>query len=298
MISFLRTAWRILRNAVRELGLNDPFRMAGATAFFTTFGLPAILMIIVRTLGLFSDRRTVGRQMGRQMRHILGDESMDSIVMAIRSFRSLQQNYLLTAVIFIFLLFVATTLFKIIKNSINEIWNIRVDPGVHLLDLLKSRGISLAVILLGGLLFFGVQFVDTWLDMLSRYLERGLDDSAFFLTPVLRMAVAVIISTVWFYVLFMFMPDGRPSGRIVLGGAVITAVLFTCGKLVLGVLLSPGRVNSFYGASGALVLVLLFMFYSSLILYFGAALIKSWSDAWERPIVPKKHAIRYRTVEN
>ena len=82
---FFITSLRIVRGAFAVLGARDPFRMAGATAFFTTFALPAILMIIVRTLGLFADRRAVGRQLGSQLRKVLGNESMDAVLQAIRS---------------------------------------------------------------------------------------------------------------------------------------------------------------------------------------------------------------------
>lgn len=292
---FLLPPWQILKATVRALSAHDPFRMAGATAFFTTFALPAILMIIVRTLGLFSDRRTVGRQIGRQLRAVFGDESMDSILQAIRSFRLLQHNLLLTAVIFVFLVFVATTLFKIIRNSINEIWNIRHVARGNLWGLLRSRAISVAVILLGGILFSAIQLIDTGRHLLSLYLMNNLPVSGIPVSGMLHTIVVVLVSTLWFYVLFMFLPDGRPHAKIALGGAAITAVLFNTGKWILQQLLSPGRVNNFYGASGAMVLVLLFMFYSSLILYFGAALIRAWSEAAGRPVLPNAHAIRYRT---
>jgi membrane protein len=283
----IRFAWNILKAAIRHLSDHDLFRMAGATAFFTTFALPAILMIIVRTLGLFIDRRTVGRQMGKQLREILGSESMDSILQAIRSFSALQHGYLFTAGVFVFLLFVATTLFKVIRNSINEIWGVRSTPHGKLLVMLKSRIVSVAVILLGGILFLAVQFIDAGQHMFSAYLIDNLPDTTFYLGRGLKVLLAILISTAWFYVLFSFLPDGRPSRKIALSGAVITAILFSIGKWILGILLSPGNVNSFYGASGAMVLVLLFMFYSSIILYFGAALIRSASEAYGSPVIPK-----------
>ena len=283
----IRDAWNILKETIRQLGEHDLFRMAGATAFFTTFALPPILMIIVRTLGLFIDRRTVGRQMGKQLREILGSESMDSILQAIRSFRALQHGYLFTAGVFLFLLFVATTLFKVIRNSVNEIWGIRSTPHGNLIVMLKSRAVSVAVILFGGILFLAVQFIDAGQHIFGRYLVHNLPDTTLYLGALLKVVLAVLISTAWFYVLFAFLPDGRPSRKIALGGAVITAILFNLGKWILTILLPPGQVNSFYGASGAMVLVLLFMFYSSIILYFGAALIRSACDAYGSPVMPK-----------
>lgn len=289
----LRAAWRTLRKAVALLGAHDPFRMAGATAFFTTFGLPAMLIIVVRTLGIFLNRRTVGRQLGDVLRTVLGPDSVDAIRQAIRSFSALQSGYLLSAGIFLFLLFVATTLFKVIRASINEIWRVRSRRPANLGDMLQSRAIAVAVMLLGGVLFMTTHLVDS---VQHQYLAAALPDNTSGPGRALNILVVLLVSTVWFYAVFMALPDGRPSRKVTLGGAFITAVLFSIGKIVLRVLMSPGRVAGFYGASGAVVLVLLFVFYASIILYFGAALIRAWSEAVGKPIVPRRHAEKYKAV--
>src|SRR5690606_1990525 len=172
-------------------------------------------------------------------------DSVDGLRQVIRSFGELQQNYLLTGIIFVFLVFVATTLFKIIKNSINEIWNIRSLPERNLLRMLRSRAISVAVILLGGILFFALQLIDAGRHMLSKYLLDSLPATSPYLGDFAGIVVVMLLSALWFYVLFLYLPNGRPARKIAVGGAVITAILFTAGKLILRALLSPGRVNSF-----------------------------------------------------
>lgn len=288
---YFGTAYKIVRSALRSLASNDLFRMAGATAFFTTFGLPAILMIIVRTLGVFTDRKTLGRHIGTQLRKILGDDSVDSLVQVIRSFSAMQHNFLVSIAVFTFLVFVATTLFKIIKSSINEIWNIKVRPGARFSSMLRSRGISVAVILLGGILFLSTEVLAAGQGLTNSQLQQASVGPPSWL---FNKAVSVLISALWFYVLFTFLPDGAPPRKMVIGGAVITAILFNLGKAAIGATLSPGRVHSFYGASGAIVLLLLFVFYSSIILYFGAAIIRAWTAHCDKEILPKRHALKYK----
>ncbi len=293
----LHSAIKIIRGSFVRLTYNDPLRLAGATAFFTSFALPPILMIIVRTLGLFLDRRTVGRQLSGQLSMILGQDSTASILQAIRSFRALQHNYLITICLFIFLIFVATTLFNVIRNSINQIWQVRRRPRSGILAGLQSRVFSLAVILLAGILFFAMQLIDTGRHMLGSYLVNAFPETVFYLGACLSEAIVILISAVWFFVLFMLLPDARPATKIALTGAILTSILFNIGKWVLQLLLRPGQVRSFYGASGAIVLVLLFVFYSSMILYFGAAFIRTWSEFREKPLHLKAHALRYRMEE-
>ena len=285
--------WNILKRTFVAFTANDPLRMAGATAFFTSFALPAILIIIVRTLGLFVDRKVLGQKFAAQLTQVFGAETAASISQTIRSFLALQHNLLITSALFLFLIFVATTLFKVIKGSINEIWGIRKSSESGIVEALKSRAIAVVVILCGGLLFLAAQLVDAGQHMLGHYFKDSFPQAVFYGTKALYQVIAIGVSTVWFYLLFSFLPDARPARRVAWLGALITALLFNAGKWVLGFILKPGNVSSFYGASGAIVLLLLFVFYSSIILYCGAAFIRAWSDLSERPLLLKAHAVKY-----
>lgn len=283
----------ILRAAARSLAANDVFRMAGATAFFTTFALPPMLIIVVRVFGLFLDRRTVGEALLRPLEGPFGEVGTAPILQAIRSFRALPGNALTAAALFLFLLFVATTLFKVVRGALNQLWNIRPAGGSGFRTALRSRSVSVAVILAGGALFLSVQLADAGQQLLQRYLDPQV---ARFLDRILNTGLVTLISSAWFFLLFQALPDGRPDRRISIAGALFTGGLFTAGKAVLGLLLRPVPVTNFYGVSGAFALVLLFLFYSALFLYVGAALIEAWGTAVGRPVVPKAGAERYRLV--
>ena len=112
---------RLFVKALRELLKNDPLRMAGATAFFTTFALPPILVILIQSLKLFLDPRTIRTELFRNLSGIVGPEAVRQIIGILQSLRKLAQNWYVTIGGFIFLLFVATTLFTVIKNSINQV---------------------------------------------------------------------------------------------------------------------------------------------------------------------------------
>jgi membrane protein len=113
---------QVLRAAFSLLISNDPLRLAGATAFFTTFALPFLLMILVQTLSLIFNRREISRELFREMSSVLGTESMRQLVETIRGFRSLVQSGWAIVAGSLFMVFVATTLFRVIRNSINQLW--------------------------------------------------------------------------------------------------------------------------------------------------------------------------------
>lgn len=110
-------------------------------------------------------------------------------------------------------------------------------------------------------------------------------------------AVSVAVVTIWFAVLFKLLPDARPSWRVVLHGSFFTAILFTIGKVILGYLLSFGNLATVFGASTSIVLLLLFVFYSSFILYYGACYTNVYANYTNDPILPGEHSIKYEISE-
>ncbi|RYD57163.1 MAG: YihY/virulence factor BrkB family protein [Sphingobacteriales bacterium] len=283
----------ILEDTMRVLKENDPLRMAGATAFFSTFALPPILMIIVRALGLFFNRKEVGRELLQKLGGTIGQDGSQQVLSTIRGILALQENQFITTGIFIFLLFVATTLFKIIKSSLNQLWNIRVTAGRSIKLLLLTRLHAVAVILFAGALFVAVLVLDGIQAWLGKYISLYAPDISPYLNGALNTIVSVIIVTLWFLMLFWYLPDGRPKLKVAVLGAIVTSVLFNIGKFILRSLLSSSNIGNLYGTAGALVLVLLFVFYSSFILYFGASFIKVWAQHTGGDIEPLPHASRY-----
>ena len=143
----------LLRESLVELLKNDPLRMAGATAFFTTFALPPILVIIIQSLKLIFDPREIRTQLFQSLENIVGREAVKQLIDVLLALRKLASNWWIIIGGFIFLLFVATTLFKVIKSSINQIWKVRPVQRLGFTKTMKSRLQSVAVILVAGLLF-------------------------------------------------------------------------------------------------------------------------------------------------
>jgi membrane protein len=284
-------------DALRELLRNDPLRMAGATAFFTTFALPPILLIIIQVLSLVYNRRTISRKLFQQLTAMLGREPAHQVIQIVSAVRKMAQNWWITIGGFIFLLFVATTLFKVIISSVNQIWNIKMIDNRGILRTMKNRLYAVVVILIAALLFVFSLMLEGLQAMLGKYLIEISPLAAGYFKGVISYLVSIVVVTAWFAIIFRYLPDGRPCWRVSLVGALMTSVLFNIGKLVLHWLLSRSNINTVYGASGSIVLLLLFVFYCSLILYYGSAFTKIWGIWIGRPIKPLPHAIYYRLAE-
>ncbi len=286
--------WQMIRKSFAEIRRNDPMRMAGATAFFTTFALPPIFIILFQLFSLFLSKKVVATEMMAILSETLGKASAIQIRQTTRGFGTLARNWFIAFAGFIFLLFVATTLFSVIKNSLNEIWQIKVKERPGALFRLKVRGRSLAIILVAGLLFLGAIFLDGFEILAGNYMQAIFPGGGGFFKGILDEVVGIIVISIWFIILFRYLADGRPTWRVAIAGGSLTGVLFEAGKTLLSSLMRNSNIGTLYGASGAMVLILLFVFYSSFILYFGASFIKIYSEQVRQPLKLVNKAFRYQ----
>ena len=256
---------------------NDPLRLAGATAFFTTFALPPIVFILAQLFGLLSAPKMIGMGLIKNLSESLGEQGAEQIRQVIRSILGFSKSiYVIPG--FIFLLFVATTLFSVIRSSLEQIWQIPSRKKSSIASTLGSRLKSFAVILLVGILFFAELFLRTIETLAGNYVQKTFGGSSFYFKLIFSETTSAIIISAWFIILFRFLTHSRPKWQACIAGGFVTGVLFIGGRVLLRTLLLKGNIGKLYGTSGSLVLVLLFVFYTSFILYFGACFVKAYSD--------------------
>jgi len=288
---------RWMKLSFSELKKNDPLRLAGATAFFSTFALPPILIILIQMFGIFLNRNELSDNLIDRLASLLGKSSALQVEGILNNFKSQSQNLFALSAGFVFLIFVATTLFTVIKNSLDQIWKIRVKAHPGILFYLKLRGRSFLAILLAGLLFIILIFVESVQALLGDYFNYLGPRAGNFLNGLVNELIFIIIVTTWFSMIFRYLTDGRPKWKAALAGGLFTGLLFAMGKVILKYLLSLSNISNIYGASGSIVLILLFVFYASLIFYYGGCFIKTISDDLNLPIRPVKEAFQYEVTE-
>jgi membrane protein len=280
----------LLGKALEEFRKNDPLRMAGATAFFTTFALPAVLIILIQVFGLVLSPRFMTRQLFNNLGEVVGSNTAGELHKTLFNVRHLFRNWYEATLGFLFLLFVATTLLKVIKDSLNQLWNIRMGNHLGIGYSLLNRAKSFMVIMIAGILFLFALLAEGGMD----FLKNGPSpENAPLAEIIIRQLISLLLVTIWFFILFKLLPDGRPSLKTVIAGSCFTGLLFTIGKLLLQWLLSYSSMQTIYGASASSMLLLLFVFYSSFIFYFGACFTKVWAELHNKPIQPAKHAEKY-----
>ena len=289
--------FHLFRRAFLKLLHNDPLRMAGATAFFTTFALPFILIILSQVLGLFYDESKARSELFQTLAGALGVDTVRQVVNILRAFRHLASNTVVTLLGVLFLFLVSTTLLMIIKGSINQLWRIKVVRGVGFGQTLISRSRSVLIILGTAILFSLSILAEGLKAFFDSTITSVLPQVARYFTGVLNYLVSVGFVTLWFGIIFRMLPDAKVPWKVALTGAFVTSLLFNLGKYLLRLLLVNSNLNTLYGASASIVLLLLFVFYASLILYFGATFTRVWAEYIHVPIKPRTYAKQYKVVD-
>jgi len=293
--------WRelpiLLRRAGRELAANDPLRLGAATAFFTSFALPPILIILVQLLSSLYPSSLVRVMLLGKISNLVGASAAGLVAQIVMNVADPERSRLVTWAGFAFLVFVATTLFTIIQHSLNQLWQIRPQRGSGKLaqalqERLRSGGVLLATAGL-TLLAFGA---DAALGLFAEIIKEFDNTVAFVAVRGLNAVVAWLILAAWFGVTFRTLSLAKVPWRAVTRGAALTALLISGGEVVLGRLLVARDLGPVYGPASSLVLVLLFVFYCAMIFYFGAAFTKVYAHRIGLDIRPKRSAVRYKLV--
>jgi membrane protein len=271
--------------------------MAGATAFFTTFALPAILIILFQVSRLFMGQEILGPALRNELTKTIGPEAVEQVLSVAKAMRGLTDNPLVAAGGFVFLMFVATTLFNVISASINEIWSIKITSTRNFKVTMVSRLRSLIIILVIGLLLIVNLIFETIRAFIGQYINSVPENVSAFFRSFLNDGISFVLITCWFALVFRFLSLGRPKWKVAFVGGVVTSVLFTMGKFVLRALLNLSNLNTIFGTSSIIVFLLLFVFYSSLILYYGASFTEVFARHVKKPIRTLPYANYYKREE-
>ncbi|SMB99312.1 ribonuclease BN [Hymenobacter roseosalivarius DSM 11622] len=288
----------LLRRAAQELAANDPLRLGAATAFFTTFALPPILIILIQVLGAIYSASTVRGLLLHKLSELLGLPAAGLVEQILQNVGNIERSHLMTWLGSAFLVFIATTLFVVIQHSLNQLWKVRPQRNEGKFHkVLHERVRSLGVLLATALLTLLAFLTDAVLAFLADY-TRDFDATfGYYLFQGLSLLTSLLILSTWFAVTFRNLSSAYVPWRAVLRGAILTAVFIDIGELILGYLLVPRNLGPIYGPASSIVLVLLFVFYSAMIFYFGACFTKVYAHYVGMDIKPKKSAVRYRLVD-
>jgi membrane protein len=270
----MKKAFATLKMTYHRWSDHRPFMLSSALSYYTIFSLPALLVIIVTLAGYFFGEEAVRGEIFNQVKTVVGSESALQIQSILKAVRIQGNNLFVTVAAIVTIFLSATAVFIQVKDSLNQIWEVepRKQKGFKaIVYLLLTRLITFGMVASLGFLLLVSLIITSIITALNDWLVNYLSWASSFILKGLNLAVDISISVLLFAFIFKLLPDTKVKWRSVWRGGFVTAVLFVVGKFLIGIYLGKTNPASPYGAAGSIIIILSWVYYSSLILFFGAA---------------------------
>ncbi|MGZ5133647.1 MAG: YihY/virulence factor BrkB family protein [Flavitalea sp.] len=295
-ISF-KGLWRVVKKAGSEFVDDNVMKLSASLAYYTVFSMGPLLIVIIFLCSLFFGREAIEGSIYGQISSFVGSDTAKQLQDIIKNASIGDKGNVAAVVGIITLLIGATTVFAEIQDSINTIWGIKPKPKRGWLKMLVNRLLSFSIIITLGFLLLVSLGISYIVEALSHSLARAFPDITVVFFYIFNLILSLAVISALFAVIFKVLPDAKIKWRDVIAGAVATALLFMLGKFGISFYISKSDVGSTYGAAGSLVVLLLWVYYSSIILYFGAEFTKAYAVEFGSEIHPNDYAVITRLVE-
>ncbi|MFP9114505.1 YihY/virulence factor BrkB family protein [Flavobacterium sp. RHBU_3] len=287
----LLSSLTVLKDASKGFMADKGLKLSASLSYYTLFSLAPMLLLIISVASAFFGRDAIEGRMFYQMNDLIGNQAATQIQQVIKNLE-LSGKTTLSLVIGIFTLILgATTVFGEIQDSINMIWKVKAKPKKGWLKLVKDRLRSGSIIIGLGFLLIVSLIVNGAIVALNDILKQWLPDFTIILFNLSNVAVSFMVITILFGVIFKVLPDAKIRWRDVRAGAFFTACLFLFGRYLIGLYITTTGAGSPYGAAGSVIVILLWIYYTAVILYFGAEFTRAYAIYKGRHIQPADYAV-------
>ncbi len=289
--------WQLVKEAFTGFMENKVLKMSASLAYYTVFSMGPMLIVIIFFADLFYGREAVEGTIYGQIKGFVGPAAALQLQEIIKN-ATIQNNGNAMAVLGFVTLFIgATTVFAEIQDSINTIWNLKTKPERGWLKMLLDRVLSFSIVVSLGFLLLVSLIINGILEALMNRFRQMFPEMAVVTVYIANLVITFAVITSLFAIIFKVLPDAKIKWKDVVIGAMTTAVLFMLGKFAISFYIGSSNVGSTYGAAGSLVVILLWIYFSAVILYFGAEFTKIYAAHYGSRIHPSQYAVWIKQVE-
>ncbi len=281
----------LLRQTFIEFSNDNVMKLSAALSYYTVFSIAPMLFLIISFAGAFYGTDAVQGRLFGQLNKLLGNNAAMQVQDMIANTHLKNESTTGAIVGGVILLLGATGVFTEIQDSINYIWSIKAKPKKGWLKFLKNRVISFSLIISLGFLMLVSLVISASMDFLNEKLRSVFSEDTYYLMYVINILITLVIVTFFFTVIFKVLPDAYINWKDAMKGALLTTLLFLAGKFLIGYILSTNKSSAVFGAAASLVILLLWIYYTSVILYFGAEFTKVYALRKGHGIKPHENAV-------
>lgn len=296
-VQAVKTTGKLLVASFKGFMNDRGLKLSAALAYYTIFSLAPLLLLIISLAGIFFGQEAIQGRIFAEIHGLIGNEAAQQVQDMIRNIELSGKSTIAFIFGIITLLIGATSIFGEIQDSINLIWKVRAKPKRGWVKLLKDRLLSSSLIVVLGFLLVVSLLVNGLILTLSTQLQHYFPRLAVFIVNAINITLSFVVITLLFGVIFKVLPDVKIRWKDVRTGAFFTACLFMAGRFVIGLYIQATGTGSAFGAAGAVVIILVWVYYTAAILYFGAEFTQVYADYRGKGIKPAEYAVHIEQQE-
>lgn len=283
--------WQALKAAFKGFSADKVMKLSGSLAYYTVFSLGPLLIVLIYIAGMFLGQEAAQGAVYDQVQRFIGHDGALQLQEIIKNAAIDNKGGVALIIGIVVLLIGATTVFGEIQDSINSIWGLKASPKAGWIKLILTRILSFGMIASLGFLLLVSMGATALVEALGKQLQSIFPDVAVVIFYIINLLLTVFVTTLLFGIIFKFLPDAKIKWKDVWVGAIATSVFFLIGKFAISIYISKSEIGSTYGAAGSLVVILVWIYYSAMILYLGAEFTKAYMVKFSGRIEPNEYAI-------
>lgn len=289
----VKRTWGILKTAFVEWNAKDPFRESAVIAYYAIFSLPGLLVLILSIAGYFFGREAVTGQVYLQVKSMMGADTAKQIQDMIVIASDIDKTFWAMAVGIITIIVGATGVFAQFQKSLNIIWEVKPDTTKNgIWAVIKVRLFSFGLIISIAFILLISLVISSVLSALGEWVHTRIPEYLMIVFQVANFILSFAVVALLFAIMFKFLPDAKIKWRNVWIGSMVTALLFDIGKSALGFYFGKANPGEGYGPAGSVILILLWVSYTSMIVFYGAEFTRAYADSYDGRIKPSDHAVK------
>ena len=285
----IKTISKLLKETFQEWQQDKVSRLAAALAYYTVFSITPLLVIAIAIAGAVFGQEAAKGEIVSQINGLVGDQGAKAIEVALANADQPNISGAASLISIAILLLGASGVFAQLQEALNTIWNIKAKPNGGIWEFIRKRLLSFGMVLAIGFLLLVSLLVSAALSGIGKF-ETSILPGFTLIWQIINFAISFGFITLLFGLIYKYLPDAKIKWDDVIVGAIITALLFTFGKFIIGLYLGRGSLGSAYGAAGSLVIFLAWVYYSAQILLFGAEFTQVYARKFGKKITPNRHA--------
>ncbi|QEM06930.1 YihY/virulence factor BrkB family protein [Mucilaginibacter rubeus] len=298
--AYFKQLWKVLLASFTGFSKDNGLKLSASLAYYTVFSIAPLLIIVISVAGLVFGQDAATERLYPEIVRYVGKTPAAQIQDALKHLALSGKSGIAVVIGVVTLLLGASSIFIEIQDSLNIIWRVKAKPKSGWMQLLKNRFVSFSLIISLGFLLLASLIINLVISALKDQIQHffpGIDSFTKVFVQVLNLGITLVVITTLFGIIFKFLPDVKIKWRDVRSGAVFTAILFMIGQYLISLYIQYTAQGSAYGAAGSIIVILVWIYYTSAILYIGAEFTQVFAEASGSHIEPADYAVHVQQTE-